>query len=244
LILAGTVGRQKSCIALFEIAGGDLRLLRSAAVENDEFPGLRPVLRRFVAQDLAALRAGCLSVEEAPPWPVREPELAAALGLPEVELIAPAVACAEWLPLVEADDLVPLTPEAPAAQAGDPVAPEGIWIGLGSEPGLARVSRAGAGPLEAGGDLPGICRELRHGTLARLAAWLGGLARSEGDGNLYLGGELALSVLLPRAGELRELLREAVPPEAGVWLVERSPNPLRGAARRAARRPAAAEEAR
>ncbi|HWM92632.1 MAG TPA: hypothetical protein VN493_17845 [Thermoanaerobaculia bacterium] len=229
MILAGTVGREKSCIALFETSGGDLRLLRSATVQNDEFPGLRPVLRRFVAQDLAALRAGCLSVEGEPPWPVLDRDLAAALGLPEVELIGPAVACAEWLPFLDPEDLVPLTPEASALSV------EGIWIGLGREPGLARVSRAGAAPLEVGGDLPGICQELRNGSLAPLAAWLGGLARSAGDASLYLGGELARSTFSSSAGELRELLRAAVPPAVSVCLVDRSPNPLQGAARRAAR---------
>lgn len=234
MILAGTVSPAKSCIALFETSRGNPRLLRSATVQNEEFPGLRPVLRRFVAQDLAALRAGCLSVEGEPPWPVLATDLAAALGLPEVELIGPAVACAEWLPTLEPEDLLPLTQAATTA--------EGIWINLGREPGLARVSPAGAAPLEAAGDLPEICRELRNGALAPLAAWLGGLARAEGEGSLYLGGELARSAL--SAGELRELLREAVPPPVAVCLVDRPPNPLRGAASRAARKLAVAEGAR
>lgn len=239
MILAATVGREKSCVALYEVlsgpAAGDLRLLRSATVDNGELAGLRPLLRRFAAQDLPALRAACLSVEAAAPWAPSESEVAAALGLPEAELVAPAVACAEWLPAIGPDDVVCLLP-GDAAEVAELTTAEGIWVGLGSSPGLARVSPSGAAPVALDGDLPAICRELAAGDLAPLAEWLGRLAGALASGAVFVGGELARGALAPRAAELRRLLGEAPGARAPVWLVEGSPSALYGAARRAARR--------
>jgi len=100
MILAGDIGGQMTSLALFEPAGEDLRLLRSATVANDEFPALRPVLRRFVAQDLPALRGACCALTGAPPWPVEASEVAAALGLSAAaaEVIDEAAAKAEGAP--------------------------------------------------------------------------------------------------------------------------------------------------
>jgi glucokinase len=97
MILAGDIGSETTSLALFTAEKGDLHLLRSATVANDEFPALRTVLRRFVAQDLSVLRGACFALTGAPPWPVEAPEVAAALGLPaaEAEVIGAAEAAAE-----------------------------------------------------------------------------------------------------------------------------------------------------
>jgi hypothetical protein len=235
VILAGTIDGEKSSVALFERAGGALRLLRSATVDNDDFPALRPVLRRFLAQDLAALRAGCLGLGDPPPWPVIASDAAAALGLPEVELIGEAVACAEWLATLGPEDLEPLD----AASAG-PVG-EGIWIGLGERPGLARLSRGENGPRAAPLDGLGVEQAaairagLRAGSLQPLLSLLAWLARSLGpEASLYLGGD----GLLPDAGRLRAALQGGTVP---VVRVAKSPLPLWGTAWRAARRERAEE---
>lgn len=243
MILGGAVGSEKSSLALFLPEGGDLRLLRSATVDNDDLPSIRPLLRRFLAQDLASLRAGCLGVGS-PPWPVTAPEVAAALGLPGVELIGEAEACAEWLALLEPEDLVPLLAEDAAAAT----VTEGLWIGLGDEPGVAQVRRvdgrlcAGPPPAVPSG-LPRICRELREGSLLPLAGLLAELARALQEGVLYLGGPRLRSLLPPEAVEQlgTALRREALP--VPVFLIEKTPLPLWGAARRAARQGPAGEVA-
>jgi glucokinase len=98
LILAGEIGGGTTSLALFEAVGaapGELRLLRAATVANDEYPGLRPVVRRFAAQDLPRLTAACFVLAGQPPWPVEAAELAAAIGLPAVEVIDVPAARAE-----------------------------------------------------------------------------------------------------------------------------------------------------
>jgi len=246
VILAGTVAREKTSLALFLPDGGGLRLLRSATVDNDELPSIRPLLRRFLAQDLTSLGAACLGVES-PPWPVTAPEVAAALGLTAVELIGDAEACAEWLATLAPEDLVQVTPEGTAAGPG--ARTEGIWIGLGEEPGLARVRRVDgrlcAGPPPAvPADLPRICRELREGSLRPLVQLLAELARALQEGVLYLGGPRIRSLLPPPAVEQlgAALRQEALP--VPVVLIEKTPLPLWGAAWRAARQgPGAGEVA-
>lgn len=246
MILGGAAGSEKTSLALFRHDGADLQLLRSATVDNDELPSIRPLLRRFLAQDLPLLDAACLSVGS-PPWPVTAPEVAAALGLPAVELIGEVEACAEWLATLAAEDLVPLAP-AGAAANGMALA-EGIWIGLGEEPGLARVRRLDgrlcAGPPPAVPcDLPRICRQLREGSLLPLVELLAELARALQEGCLYLGGPRIRSLLPPPAVErLGAALRQEAWP-APVVLIEKTPLPLWGAAWRAARQgPGAGEVA-
>jgi len=92
LILAGEIGSGTTSLALF-VAGaagadaGELRLLRAATIANDEYPGLRPVVRRFAAGDLPRLEAACLVLTGRPPWPVEAAELAAATGLAAIERV-------------------------------------------------------------------------------------------------------------------------------------------------------------
>lgn len=244
MILGGTVGSEKTSLALFRHDGGDLLLLRSATVDNEDLPSIRLLLRRFLAQDLTSLGAACLGVGS-PPWPVTAPEVAAALRLTTVDLIGEAEACAEWLATLAPEDLVPLTPEGTAA--GGMALTEGIWIGLGEEPGLAQVCRVdgrlGAGPPPAmPADLPRVCRELREGSLGPLVELLAGLARALQEGVLYLGGPRIRSLLPPPAVEQlgAALRQEALP--VPVVLIEKTPLPLWGAAWRAARQEPGAGE--
>jgi glucokinase len=92
VILVGEVGAERTSVALFEAAGEDLRLLRAASVANEEYPGLRGIVRRFAAEDLPRLSRACFVVAGRPPWPVDGAELAAATGLPEVEVVREAIA--------------------------------------------------------------------------------------------------------------------------------------------------------
>jgi glucokinase len=97
MILAGEIAGGWIHLALFRPAAPEPHLLRAASLPSGEHAGLRPVVRRFAAEDLPSLRAACLVVPgpvveghcAAPglPWPVSAAELADALGLPEAELI-------------------------------------------------------------------------------------------------------------------------------------------------------------
>jgi hypothetical protein len=98
LILAGEAARGAVSVALYTGAdGATLQLLRSATVKGDEYPSLRPVVRRFTAGDLPMLRAACFAVGADPPWSVDAGELAAATGLSAavVEVVTAATALAE-----------------------------------------------------------------------------------------------------------------------------------------------------
>lgn len=84
MILAGRIDSGWVHLALFRPADPEPHLLRSASLPVDEHGGLRQVLRRFLAEDLPALRAACISVSGSV-GPVEG--LAGALGPAEVEVI-------------------------------------------------------------------------------------------------------------------------------------------------------------
>lgn len=81
MILAGRIDSGWVHLALFRPADPEPHLLRSASLPVDEHGGLRQILRRFLAEDLPALRAACISAS----GPVEG--LAGALGPAEVEVI-------------------------------------------------------------------------------------------------------------------------------------------------------------
>lgn len=96
MILAGEIGSGGTTLVLYAITGaGGLRLVRAATIANDEYPGLRPVVRRFAAGDLPRLEAACLVLTGEPPWPAATAELAAATGLAAAEVIDEPAARAE-----------------------------------------------------------------------------------------------------------------------------------------------------
>jgi hypothetical protein len=84
VILAGRIESGWIHLALFRPAESGPHLLRSASLPADEHGGLRPLLRRFLAEDLPALRAAWISA----PGPIEG--LAGALGPVEVEVVADA----------------------------------------------------------------------------------------------------------------------------------------------------------
>ena len=86
VILAGRIDAGWVHLALFRPAEPGPHLLRSASLPVDEHGGLRQILRRFVAEDLPALRAACIAACIAVPGPVVE-GLAGALGPAEVEVV-------------------------------------------------------------------------------------------------------------------------------------------------------------
>jgi hypothetical protein len=254
-ILAAAISTRTTSVALFA-AGAELRLERSATAANDEFASPRPLLRRFLAQDLGSLAAACVSAAVTPPtsWPpLAAADLAAALGMADVELIDEVVAGGEWLLGLAPEEIEPL----PATGALPGAAGEGfwaVWDGGAAAPRLARLRRgAGGGVLEAGPLAPASRSALAapaagaasSGTSASPAAALGGLiaavaalaphgaAAPEAGFGLYLGGA-GIGTLTPTdRRQLAEAFANGGQARIPVHLVQRPPSPLWGAARRA-----------
>jgi hypothetical protein len=253
-ILAAAIGETMTSVALFG-AGGELHLLRSATVANEDFTAPRPLLRRFLAQDLASLAGACLSVAAGAPWRLTAEDLGAALGLPAVDLIDEATAAAEWLFTLPAGDLIPLaaTGAAPAPAA------HGLWAACddGAAPALARLHRIAATghltaapcaplaapaaerPAAAGSGGPGGRGTAGGGEVAALLARLAAQVPAAGDGEasagcLYAGGAVIRGLSTAEIGDLDAALAPAAVP---IYLVRRAPQPLWGAARRAWRPP-------
>jgi hypothetical protein len=88
VILAGRIDSGWVHLALFRPDEAGPHLLRSASLPVDEHGGLRQILRRFVAEDLPALRAACIAMPGPPGSraPVAQ-GLAEALGQAEVEVV-------------------------------------------------------------------------------------------------------------------------------------------------------------
>lgn len=100
IVLAGEIAAASSSLALFEVSGDELLLLRTAHIANDEYPALLPVVRRFTAEDRPRVCAACFVVTGAPPWPVESARLRSAIG-GEVEI-------ADGAPLDDRDPPTPL----------------------------------------------------------------------------------------------------------------------------------------
>lgn len=105
IVLAGQIAAATSSLALFEVSGDQLLLLRTAQIANDEYPALLPVVRRFAAEDRGRVAAACFLVTGAPPWPVESADLRSAIR-GEVEVVDSA----------PADDRDPPTPLWSAAR--------------------------------------------------------------------------------------------------------------------------------
>jgi hypothetical protein len=254
-ILAAAISTRTTSVALFA-AGAELRLERSATAANDEFASPRPLLRRFLAQDQGSLAAACVSAAATPPpsWPpVAAADLAAALGLADVDLIDEAVAGAEWLLGLAPDEIEPL----PATGALPGAAGEGIWAvwdGGGAAPRLARLRRgAGGGVLEAGplappprsalatpaagaasaGASPSPAAALGRLIAAVAALTPRGAAAPKAGFGLYLGGPGIGTLTSTDRRQLDAALADGSQARIPVHLVQRPPSPLWGAARRA-----------
>jgi glucokinase len=119
VILAGDVGGTKTALALYQVtseAARAPRALREAVFSSPDHPGLLPVLREFLAGEHIA--AACFGVagpvagnRAATPnlaWVVDGAEIAAATGIPRVELVNDLVAMGEGIAALDASQLATL----------------------------------------------------------------------------------------------------------------------------------------
>lgn len=260
MILAGEIGPESAHLALFESPGGALRLVRSACVAPGDYPALRPILRRFTAEDLTRLRAACVAVPGPVvedrfsggglPWPMAARDVARALGLAAAEIIGPGLALAEAVAGLPVAELLHLRP--PRAAAGDRLPPApgqgaaevALAVGEGMEAAAIRPPDDPAGavllPLAPRRPFDGAAADLRD-----VADAITLLARRRpGLRGLCLGGPWLESTLAAQGGdslarvftaELRA--REEACPELRQVVLYAAPGStgLMGAARRGAR---------
>ena len=112
MILAGDIGGTKSDLGLFEIADGELRLVRSERYRSREFAGLAAVIDAFLAAGPVEgpIEISCFGIPGPVidnrastanlAWVVDGAEVAAELRVPRVVLINDLVATAEGLPML------------------------------------------------------------------------------------------------------------------------------------------------
>lgn len=149
MILAGDIGGTKANLALFEIADGVPRLVRSSRYHSPEFPGLAAIVARFLAdgEEPRPIRAACFGVpgpvignRSSTPnlaWQIDGAFVAGESGIPVVLLVNDLVATAEGIPLLEEGELATL-------QAGTPeTAGNRALIAAGTGLGMSLLPRIG-----------------------------------------------------------------------------------------------------
>lgn len=140
-VLAGDAGGTKTILALVEGEEHDFRIVAEEQFPSREFPGLGPIVRRFLQNHAAAPDAACFGVPGAVrhgecstpnlPWFLSENELQEATGIPKTLLINDFVAAAAGVLVLPSTSLLTL-------QAGRPVA-TGPKAVLGAGTGLGQA---------------------------------------------------------------------------------------------------------
>ena len=142
MILAGDIGGTKSDLGLFEVADGELRLVRSARYRSLEFPGLAAMIEAFLAAGPATRpieiacfgipgpvidnRASTLNLA----WVVDGAAVAAEARVPRVVLVNDLVATAEGLPLLAADEVAVLQEGVPEREGNRALIAAGTGLGM------------------------------------------------------------------------------------------------------------------
>ena len=187
-LLAGDIGGTKTLLSLYRPVGDRLEWLASERYSSADWPDLAPIVQQFLAAQAAAgatpPAAACFAVAGPVqggraqltnlPWRLSEVELAAATGIPRVELVNDFGVLIYGLPHLQPEQQAPVRAGVPVA--GAPLLVLGAGTGLGVAYGV---------PTAAG--LVAIASEGSHGEFAprtceewQLKQWLQeqlGLAR-------------------------------------------------------------------
>ncbi|MDZ4339403.1 MAG: glucokinase [candidate division NC10 bacterium] len=140
VILAGDIGGTKTIVALFEDAGGGLRVLREETFPSRSHEGLGQILEAFRAREpLPPLRGACFGVAgpvfdgrcEATnlPWVIDAKALRGTLGLERVAVINDLVATAYGILDLKPDDVVVLNEGRPHPEGNKALIAAGTGLG-------------------------------------------------------------------------------------------------------------------
>jgi glucokinase len=137
-LLAADVGGTKTLLAVVELHGSAVEVVRQERYESAKFDGLVPMLRAFGAEKekiasacfaVAGPVADGVSETSNLPWVIRAAEIAAAANLRHVELINDFAAVGWGIPHLGPADLATLQPGK--KQANGPIAYIGAGTGCG-----------------------------------------------------------------------------------------------------------------
>jgi glucokinase len=140
VILAGDIGGTKTIVALFEDAGGGLRVLREETFPSRSHEGLGQILEAFRAREpLPPLRGACFGVAgpvldgrcEATnlPWVIDAKALRGTLGLERVAVINDLVATAYGILDLKPDEVVVLNEGRPHPEGNKALIAAGTGLG-------------------------------------------------------------------------------------------------------------------
>jgi glucokinase len=180
-VLAGDAGGTKTILAVVEGEQASFRIVAEQRFPSRDFPGLAPMISRFLETAGQSVDSACIGVPGAVvdgtcrtpniPWALSERELQAQTEIPIVELVNDFV--------VAAAGVLVLSPESLATlQAGQPIATgTRAVLGAGTGLGQAVLSWDGTGyrviPTEAGHADLAPRGELQRDLAASLEAQIG-----------------------------------------------------------------------
>src|SRR5580704_4254906 len=120
MILAGDIGGTNTRLAFFEGTPDHLQPVQTEVFPSPQFPGPAEIVRKFLANHHHSVDAVCFGLPGAVvngrvettnlPWVVDSRQMAADLGLGEIELINDLYANAHGITLLEESDFVVLNP--------------------------------------------------------------------------------------------------------------------------------------
>lgn len=138
-VLAGDAGGTKTILALVEGEEHDFQVVAEQQYASAEFPGLAPIVRRFLGAHGTAAEAACFGVPGAVregecrtpnlPWFLSETELATATGIPHVRLVNDFVAAASGVVALPPDSMLALQDGSPASTGTRAVLGAGTGLG-------------------------------------------------------------------------------------------------------------------
>lgn len=139
MILAGDVGGTKTVLAFFEVAGRRLRLVAEERFISREHDGLDQIAKRFVSQHRYAAEAACFGIAGPCrhgecettnlPWHVEARQLAADLGIGQIDVINDLAATAYAVPVLDETDMAVLNAGAADAEGNAAVIAAGTGLG-------------------------------------------------------------------------------------------------------------------
>lgn len=140
-VLAGDVGATSARLAIVEVTAGGATILYRERFPSQDFPGLAPIVHRFLANagsevDRAGFGVACPVIEgdcTTPnlPWTISAPSLAREIGIPRTALINDLQAVGHGLGWLRPEELVTL-------QSGEPD-PRGVVAIIAAGTGLGEA---------------------------------------------------------------------------------------------------------